>query len=106
VNLNEPPSLLRNDLRGKQNWVKVKLEGVKSNRSAIGARVLAHDRPEPGRSVERSQGPPRVAGDVGLHERHAEAEEREPGGGEPQLGRVRAAARRSDPLRRGLLRLD
>jgi enediyne biosynthesis protein E4 len=41
VNLNEPPSLLRNDLSGKQNWIKVKLEGVKSNRSAIGARVLA-----------------------------------------------------------------
>jgi len=41
VNLNEPPSLLRNDLRGKSNWIKVKLEGVKSNRSAIGARVLA-----------------------------------------------------------------
>ena len=40
VNLNEPPSLLRNDLQGKQNWLKVKLEGVKSNRSAIGARVL------------------------------------------------------------------
>ena len=40
VNLNEPPSLLRNDLSGKQNWIKVKLEGVKSNRSAIGARVL------------------------------------------------------------------
>jgi enediyne biosynthesis protein E4 len=40
VNLNEPPSLLRNDLRGKQNWVKIRLEGVKSNRSAIGARVL------------------------------------------------------------------
>ena len=42
VNLNEPPSLLRNDMKGKQNWIKVKLEGVKSNRSAIGARVLAH----------------------------------------------------------------
>ena len=41
VNLNEPPSLLRNDLRGKPNWIKVRLEGVKSNRSAIGARVLA-----------------------------------------------------------------
>ncbi|HXY49480.1 MAG TPA: CRTAC1 family protein [Terriglobales bacterium] len=40
VNLNEPPSLLRNDLSGKQNWLKVKLEGVKSNRSALGARVL------------------------------------------------------------------
>jgi len=42
VNLNEPPSLLRNDLEGKQNWLKVKLQGVKSNRSAIGARVIAH----------------------------------------------------------------
>ncbi len=41
VNLNETPSLLRNDLGGNQNWIKVKLEGVKSNRSAIGARVLA-----------------------------------------------------------------
>src|SRR5713101_5253264 len=40
VNLNEPPSLLRNDLKAKQNWIKVKLEGVKTNRSAIGARVL------------------------------------------------------------------
>ena len=42
VNMNEPPSLLRNDVTGKQNWLKVKLEGVKSNRSAIGARVIAH----------------------------------------------------------------
>ncbi len=41
LNMNELPSLLRNDLRRKQNWIKVKLEGVKSNRSAIGARVLA-----------------------------------------------------------------
>jgi hypothetical protein len=41
INLNEPPSLLRNDLREKQNWLKIKLEGVKSNRGAIGARVLA-----------------------------------------------------------------
>lgn len=42
INLNEPPSLLRNDLGGKANWIKVKLEGVKSNRSAIGSRVIAH----------------------------------------------------------------
>ncbi len=42
VNLNEPPSLLRNDLSGKANWIKIKLEGVKSNRSAIGARLLVH----------------------------------------------------------------
>ncbi len=39
VNMNEPPSLLRNDVTGGGHWLKVKLEGVKSNRSAIGARV-------------------------------------------------------------------
>ena len=42
VNMNEPPSLLRNDLKGKHHWIKVKLIGRKSNRSAIGARVVAH----------------------------------------------------------------
>ena len=41
VNLNEPPSLLRNDLGGNNHWLKVKLAGVKSNRGAIGARVTA-----------------------------------------------------------------
>ncbi len=40
VNLNEPPSLLRNDVRGNNHWLKVKLAGTQSNRSAIGARVL------------------------------------------------------------------
>ena len=42
MNLNEPPSLLRNDLAGKNRWIKVKLIGVTSNRSAIGTRVTAH----------------------------------------------------------------
>jgi enediyne biosynthesis protein E4 len=42
VNLNEPPSLLRNDVSGKNHWIKIKLQGVKSNRSAIGARVTVH----------------------------------------------------------------
>jgi len=40
VNLNEPPSLLRNDVSGNNSWLKVKLIGTKSNRSAIGARVV------------------------------------------------------------------
>jgi hypothetical protein len=40
VNLNEPPSLLRNDVRGNNHWLKVKLVGTQSNRSAIGARAL------------------------------------------------------------------
>ena len=41
MNLNEPPSLLRNDVTGDDHWLKVKLVGVKSNRSALGARVTA-----------------------------------------------------------------
>jgi len=39
VNHNEPPSLLRNDVTGRHHWIKIKLTGSKSNRSAIGARV-------------------------------------------------------------------
>src|SRR5438874_1088115 len=42
VNLSEPPSLLRNDMRGNHHWLKVKLVGTKSNRSAIGAHVVVH----------------------------------------------------------------
>lgn len=42
MNLNEPPSLLRNDVTGNGHWLKVKLVGTKSNRSAIGGRVTAH----------------------------------------------------------------
>jgi len=40
-NMNEPPSLLRNDLNPTGNWLKVQLIGTKSNRSAIGSRVTA-----------------------------------------------------------------
>ena len=41
MNMNEPPSLLRNDVSGQGHWLKVLLMGVQSNRSAIGARVTA-----------------------------------------------------------------
>src|SRR5438270_3232621 len=41
VNQNEPPSLLRNDVTGGNHWIKIKLVGTKSNRSAIGACVIA-----------------------------------------------------------------
>jgi hypothetical protein len=40
VNVNEPPSLLRNDCPAQNHWLKVKLIGTKSNRSAIGGRVI------------------------------------------------------------------
>ena len=42
MNVNEPPSLLRNDTPPGNHWIKLRLEGTKSNRSAIGARVLVH----------------------------------------------------------------
>lgn len=40
MNQHEPPSLLRNDAPKDNHWIKVRLEGTKSNRSAIGSRVL------------------------------------------------------------------
>jgi hypothetical protein len=40
MNQNEAPSLLRNDVPQKNHWLKLKLVGTKSNRSAIGARVV------------------------------------------------------------------
>ena len=39
LNMNDPPSLLRNDGGNTNNWIKVKLIGTKCNRTAIGARV-------------------------------------------------------------------
>jgi hypothetical protein len=41
MNINEPPSLLRNDVSGSAHWLKVKLVGTHSNKSAIGAVVTA-----------------------------------------------------------------
>ncbi len=41
MNMNEPPSLLRNDVTNGGHWLKVLLIGVQSNRGAIGSRVTA-----------------------------------------------------------------
>ncbi len=38
-NMNDMPSLLRNEGGNKQNWIKFKLVGTQCNRTAIGARV-------------------------------------------------------------------
>lgn len=40
VNLNEPPSLLRNENTSGNHWLMVKAIGTRSNRTAIGARVI------------------------------------------------------------------
>jgi enediyne biosynthesis protein E4 len=39
-NMNDAPSLLRNDGGNRNNWIQIKLLGTQCNRTAIGARVL------------------------------------------------------------------
>ena len=39
MNMNEPPSVLRNDLSGGNGWLQVRLEGTTSNRAGIGATI-------------------------------------------------------------------
>jgi hypothetical protein len=39
INLNDRPSLYRNDGGNRNHWITFRLEGTRSNRSAIGARV-------------------------------------------------------------------
>src|SRR5205085_1529478 len=38
-NMNEPPSLLRNEYAGGNHWIALRLEGTVSNRAALGATV-------------------------------------------------------------------
>jgi hypothetical protein len=42
MNMDEAPSLLRNDLDSAPPWIKIKLQGTKSNRSGIGSTVQVH----------------------------------------------------------------
>jgi hypothetical protein len=39
MNMNEPPSLLRNDYSGTNGWIEIALAGTRSNRSGLGATV-------------------------------------------------------------------
>jgi hypothetical protein len=39
MNMNEPPSLLRNDYAGPNGWIAVALSGTRSNRTGVGAIV-------------------------------------------------------------------
>jgi hypothetical protein len=40
MNMNEPPSLLRNDYSGPNAWLAVRLVGRRSNRFGLGATVI------------------------------------------------------------------
>lgn len=42
MNVNEPPTLLCNDAPKENHWIKIRLQGTRSNRSAIGTRVAVH----------------------------------------------------------------
>jgi len=55
-NMNEPPSLLRNDYAGGNHWIAVKLEGTSSDRAALGAtvRVTAGGRMQAGAALSQS----------------------------------------------------
>jgi hypothetical protein len=67
MNMNEPPSLLRNDCRGCGNWIRVVLQGTASNRAAVGATVIVT---AAGRRQARallSQSSYYSLSDVGLH---------------------------------------
>jgi len=65
--MNEPPSLLRNDVRGTNHWLKVKLIGTLSNRSAIGARVVVHYGAKTQAQAVTSQSSFYSANDMRLH---------------------------------------
>jgi hypothetical protein len=95
VNLNEPPSLLRNDLKGGRRWLKVKLVGTSCNRSAIGARVIARYSGKQQAQEVLGQSGFYSADDRRLHfglgtAMHADLEIRWPGGPVQPLSRVKA----------------
>ncbi len=97
VNLNEPPSLLRNDLSGAGNWLKVKLEGTKSNRSAIGATVVVKYGDRTQAQAVLSQSSFHSANDSRLHfglgrENEADLEIRWPSGTSESYSKVAANA--------------
>jgi len=66
-NRNEPPSLLRNDLKGGNHWLQVKLTGTKSNRAAIGATVTVESGEHRQARVVMSQSSFTSANDLRLH---------------------------------------
>jgi hypothetical protein len=95
VNQNEAPSLLRNDVQGGNHWIKVKLQGVESNRSAIGARVTARYGGRVQAQEVLSQSSYLSVNDRRLHfglgkETGAEIEIRWPSGRVEKLGRIAA----------------
>jgi hypothetical protein len=66
-NRNEPPSLLRNDLKSANHWLQVRLTGTKSNRAAIGSSVTVQFAGRKQVQVVLSQSSFTSASDLRLH---------------------------------------
>jgi hypothetical protein len=66
-NRNEPPSLLRNDLKSSRHWIQLQLEGAKSNRAAIGAMVTVQSAGRRQAQAVLSQSSFTSASDLRLH---------------------------------------
>jgi len=95
MNMNEPPSLLRNNTSGQNHWLKVQLEATVSNRSAIGARVTARYGGRVQVQEVMSQSSFLSVNDKRLHfglgaETVADVEVRWPNGGKQMFSRIRA----------------
>ena len=97
VNLNEPPTLLRTDVTAGGNWLKVKLIVTQSNRSGIGATVIASYGDRRQAQAVMSQSSFHSASDSRLHfglgsAKTADIEVRWPSGESETLQGVRANA--------------
>jgi enediyne biosynthesis protein E4 len=95
VNMNEPPSLLRNDVSGSNHWLKVLPIGTASNRSAIGAQVVAEYGERKQAQAVMAQSSYLSANDRRLHfglggESLANLEIRWPNGGKERIENVAA----------------
>ena len=66
-NRNEPPSLLRNDLKSAHHWLQVRLTGTQSNRAAIGSTVTVQFAGRKQTQVVLSQSSFTSASDLRLH---------------------------------------
>jgi enediyne biosynthesis protein E4 len=87
LNSHAPPTILRNDSQSGNHWLQVRLEGTKSNRGAVGARVrvVAGDLVQvaevhSGRGYQSHFGS-RLQFGLGPHENVDRVEVRWPGGG-------------------------
>jgi hypothetical protein len=93
MNVNETPSLLRNDAPPGNHWIKIKLVGTTSNRSAIGARVIVRYAGKIQMQEVLSQSSYLSCNDPRLHfglgtAAHADVHVIWPGGREEKLGQV------------------